>query len=132
MRRERIDLYLLHEPDQFVLTDDLLELFESLQRDRAIGAFGLAYGRVADAWPAFGTVVQSRYAEGLKAQSHIGRSRILHGVLRYGWHEGYGKKRDRRPPEYLARVLAAHPEAAVIFSASSPAQIRRVMRNFSS
>ena len=128
LKRSRLDLYLLHEPDQFALTDELSELFATLQRDRVIGAFGLAYGRVAYDWPTFGTVIQSRHTAGLPARSNPRLTRIFHGVLRYGWHEVGGGKGSRGPTGYLEQVLAAYPDAAVIFSASTPAQIRRIVR----
>jgi aryl-alcohol dehydrogenase-like predicted oxidoreductase len=129
LKRSFLDLYLLHEPDQFIFTDELSELFCRLQRDRVIGAFGLAYGRVADASPAFGTVIQGRHAGILPARSNSGHTRIFHGVLRHSWREPCGGKGEGGPTEYLGQVLATHPDAAVIFSASSPSQIRQVTSN---
>jgi len=128
LKRSFLDLYLLHEPDQFELTEELSGLFHKLQADRVIGAFGLAYGRVTKAWPEFGTVIQSRHAAGLSARSNSGHTRIFHGVLRHSWQEARSKG-DTRPAEYLRKVLATYPDAAVIFSASSPGQIRRLMCN---
>jgi aryl-alcohol dehydrogenase-like predicted oxidoreductase len=43
LRRDRVDLYLVHEPDQFEL-DEALETFLDLRREGVIGAFVLAYG----------------------------------------------------------------------------------------
>src|SRR5262249_56400794 len=40
LKRSFVDLYLLHEPDQFMVTDELFELFCRLKRDRVVGAFG--------------------------------------------------------------------------------------------
>jgi aryl-alcohol dehydrogenase-like predicted oxidoreductase len=129
LKRSFLDLYLLHEPDQFVLTDELSALFHKLQRDRVIGAFGLAFGRVANASPEFGTVVQSRYNESLPARSIGGHTRIFHGVLRHGWREVRGQKEYAGPTQYIEKVLATHCDAAVIFSASSPGQVRRLVGN---
>jgi aryl-alcohol dehydrogenase-like predicted oxidoreductase len=129
LKRTFVDIYLLHEPDQFILTDQLSDLFHNLHHDRVIGAFGLAYGRVASASPKFGTVIQSQHTEGLPARSNGGHTRIFHGVLRYSWREARGLKGNPSPTEYLERVLATNLDAAVIFSASSPSQIRGLMRN---
>jgi aryl-alcohol dehydrogenase-like predicted oxidoreductase len=128
LKRGFVDLYLVHEPDQFILTDELLGLFHKLQDDRVVGAFGLAYGRVANASPEFGKVIQSQHAEGLPARSN-GHTRIFHGVLRHSWHEARGRNGNASPTEYLEKVLATNLGAAVIFSASSPGQIRRLMSN---
>lgn len=124
LKRSFVDLYLLHEPDQFALTDELLELFHKLQHDRVIGAFGLAYGRVANASPEFGTIIQSQHTDTLPELSDRGHTRIFHGVLRHSWHEARRRKGDRSPTEYLEKVLGTNRDAAVIFSASSPGQIR--------
>jgi aryl-alcohol dehydrogenase-like predicted oxidoreductase len=129
LKRSFLDLYLLHEPDQFVLTDELSDLFHTLQRDRVIGAFGLALGRVSNAPPEFGTVVQSRYSEGLPARSNGGHTRIFHGVLRHSWRQVRGQKEYARPTQYVEKVLATHSDAAVIFSASSPGQVHRLVGN---
>jgi aryl-alcohol dehydrogenase-like predicted oxidoreductase len=128
LKRSYLDLYLLHEPDQFELTDELSGLFHKLQRDRVIGAFGLAYDRVTNAWPEFGTVIQSRHTAGLPARSDSEHTRIFHGVLRHSWQEARGEG-DVRPTEYLENVLATYSDAAVIFSASSPGQVRRLTSN---
>jgi hypothetical protein len=126
LKRDRLDLYLLHEPDQFSSSDELSELFEELKRARVIGAFGLAYGRTAEAAPNFGSVIQSRYRSDLRLPSDTSRTRIFHGVLRYGWNEI--RDRSGGPSKYLKEVLEDYPDATVIFSASSPGQIRAMMR----
>jgi aryl-alcohol dehydrogenase-like predicted oxidoreductase len=129
LKRSFVDLYMLHEPDQLVLTDELSDLFHKLQDGRVIGAFGLAYGRVANASPEFGTVIQSQHTEALPERSDGRHTRIFHGVLRHSWHEARGREGNASPTEYLEKVLATNLDAAVIFSASSAGQIRRAVGN---
>ena len=129
LKRSRLDLYLLHEPDQFLLTEELLEVFAGLQRNGTIGAFGLAYGRVVETSPPFGAVLQSRYADrSSENRPASGPIRIFHGVFRHGWHEG-GRKGTKSPSEYVAKVLAASPNSSIIISASSTRQIRELATN---
>jgi len=128
LRRDRIDLYLIHEPDQFELRDAVRELFVEFQVNGRVGAFGLAWGRVGDADLTFGTVAQGRYADNLPAYAKPEQTRIFHGVLRYNQFEprekgGAGIR--------IRRVLRAHPDAAVIFSASTPRQIRSIIQQSS-
>ena len=125
LRRDRVDLYLIHEPDQFELTDELKEVFAELQMNGTIGAFGLAWGRAADTGVGFGTVAQGRYTGGLRPYGIKQETRIFHGVLRHRWGE------DGRVPSAgirIRKVLDAHPDTAVIVSASTPTQIRCVVQ----
>jgi aryl-alcohol dehydrogenase-like predicted oxidoreductase len=127
LRRSSADLYLIHEPDQFELTDELREVLGSLQRAGMVSAYGLAWSRVGDTRAEFGSVRQGRYGANLPTRGMEGETRIFHGVLRYP---------SDTPNEYatmhagarLRGVLDAHPDAAVIFSASTPGQIRHVMQ----
>jgi hypothetical protein len=119
LRRDRVDIYLVHEPDRFELTDELQACFRDLQSKGLIGAFGLGYGREArHADPRFGSVLQARY-EGALREPSPGTTRIFHGVLRQASAAQGATAR-------IGEVLRAWPQAAVIFSASAPFQIRDV------
>ena len=80
LKRDRVDLYLVHEPDQFDLDDEALETFIALKREGVIGAFGLAYGRSVSETSDFGTVIQSKYCDERTSQDD-NKTRIFHGVL---------------------------------------------------
>ena len=123
LRRSHIDLYCLHNPDQFKLTDDLQALFSDLQEEGTIGAFGLAWDRIADAGVGFGTVRQGRYGADLPTLAGAEEARIFHGVLRHAVHRGTDHRHALGPGKRIRAVLDRHPEAAVIFSASHPGQI---------
>lgn len=127
LKRGYIDILLLHEPDQFRIDDRLSALFESLRSNGVIGAFGLAYGRVADETPDFGTILQSQYAEEMLLATKTRRSRIVHGALRAGWNLPGTVRRPETVTEYLERILARQPDLSIIFSASSRYQIRKVV-----
>jgi hypothetical protein len=126
LRRNRADLYLLHEPDQFELTDELKDVLATLQLNGAVGAFGLAWGCVADTGVGFGTVVQGKFSNDLPAYGLEGQTRILHGVLRHG---SSGHDEGLRAGVRIRKALDTYPDAAIMFSASTPAQIRRVMKD---
>jgi aryl-alcohol dehydrogenase-like predicted oxidoreductase len=125
LRRNRADLLLIHEPDQFQLTDEVKEVFAELQGHGAVGAFGLAYGRVAYRGLGFGTVVQGRYAADQPRNDIKGETSIFHGILRRSAEE---HKAVQSAGSRIRQVLDIHPNAAIIFSASTPVQIRGVMQ----
>jgi hypothetical protein len=126
LRRTRVDLYLIHEPDQFDLTDDVLELFSILKSSGTVGSFGLAWGRIADTNSAFGTVVQGRHADHLPAKAPVDRTRIFHGVVRNSWRRPNELDVLRTPGGRIREVLELHQDSAVIFSASLPDQIHDI------
>ena len=124
LKRSRIDIFLIHEPDQFELDDKLLALFSTLQGDGIINTFGLAYGRVVATAPELGTIIQSRYSPEILHNTETRRVRILHGTLRFGWNSMATSRCDETTSEYLGTILHGHPNLAVVFSASSRHQIR--------
>jgi aryl-alcohol dehydrogenase-like predicted oxidoreductase len=125
LKRDCVDLYLVHEPDQFELDDEALGCFETLVREGVIGAFGLAYGRVTSAVPDFGAVIQSQYC-GDRTSPADNRTQIYHGILRHGWRDLAGQARELSVGKFVGGVLEANPNSAVVFSASSRRQIREV------
>ena len=58
LRRDRIDIYLIHEPEQFLLNKELEEIFEDIRRQKLIGAWGLGYDCPVPEGPNFGQVLQ--------------------------------------------------------------------------
>jgi Aldo/keto reductase family len=122
LRRHRIELYLIHEPDQFELTDELVDAMESFRRDGRIGAFGLALG-AAGAEPAFGTVLQAFFSGQDSISPMV--TPIFHGVLRLPLDPA----RHRRPVDLLREFIATDQRAAFVASASSRRHIAEIGRS---
>jgi Aldo/keto reductase family len=126
LRRTTIDLYLLHEPEAIEITDELREVFMSLQKDGVIKAFGLAFGSHPAEPVSFGTVVQCRLPDDFSALPRGGTARIYHGAIRFGLQS---REEDGTHPSagrFIAQALTKRPAAAIIFSASSQHQIRQI------
>ena len=125
LKRDRVDLYLIHEPDQFALDEEALESCTALMREGLIGAFGLAYGRSTSTVPDFGAVNQSQYCGYPDSQENGKRTRIFHGILRHGWHNSKTES-GRDVGRYFKNVLEANPNVAIVFSATSTRQIQQL------
>lgn len=126
LKRDRVDLYLVHEPDQFDLDDEALETFIALKREGVIGAFGLAYGRSVSETSDFGTVIQSQYCDERPSQED-NKTRIFHGVLRHGWNDPHSKTgHASKVNSYISNVFKANPNVCIIFSATSVHHIGEV------
>jgi aryl-alcohol dehydrogenase-like predicted oxidoreductase len=129
LKRSHIDVYLIHEPDQFQLDETCANVFAELKRNGNIGCFGLGYGRSADAVPRFGTIVQARYVQG-QALLEGGETRIFHGILRHYSRDAREGVINGGVGAYLERVLALYPSAGLLISASMPQQIRELTRHW--
>lgn len=121
LRGRAIDILLVHDADQFVLDDALLDRLERLRREGQFGAFGLCYGRPQPDAPAFGHVVQSAYPPDVSS---------LAGSMH---RQYYGVLRPVRPGEpahdRLARarsLLLAGSAASLVFTSSDRRHIRQL------
>jgi aryl-alcohol dehydrogenase-like predicted oxidoreductase len=123
LKRASVDLYLLHEPDGIEITDEIRELFTSLQAQGVIGAFGLAYGGNGGADSPFGTITQRRYAGESAQESEAGIARIYHGILRHRLQDASAARGELQASALIRTVLDRDPACAVVFSASSRSQI---------
>jgi aryl-alcohol dehydrogenase-like predicted oxidoreductase len=126
LKRTAVDLYLLHEPEGLVIADELRELFDSLQAQGVIHAYGLAFGGVRDSGRRFGTAVQCRYQRETAQDPHAGFARLYHGVLRYQPQQAMPARSSWPARELVRQALASDPACAVVFSASSRQQIEAI------
>jgi len=124
LRREYVDLYLIHEPDFFYITDETVEIFESLKRQRIIGAYGLAYNSSPFMPIKFGSVLQCRYPQNsLESTVDIDCLKIFHGLIRHS----NDSEVDSNPNLIIKNGLLKHPNSGILFSSSSNKSIREVM-----
>ncbi len=129
LRRDTIDILLVHEPAEVLLSDALEQVLIDLVRQRLIKAYGLGYGGPVDAINPFGAVLQcAAEASDRERSPQTNTLRIVHGVLRSPMNAG----RDiasLTARARLERALLSIHNGAVIFSASSAAQVNQVALN---
>ena len=123
LKRERVDLFLIHDPDQYELTAEMEESFEALVRENLVGAYGMAFDRKTLSEKPFGSILQSRAQ--LSACPDF-RTKIYHGLLRRDRDDDRNIKHVL-PEDVVSRFLLAVPDSIVIFSASSPHQVNNLM-----
>jgi Aldo/keto reductase family len=142
LRRTRVDILLVHEPDRLELTAEAVEAFADLRQQGVIGAYGRAWDKVVEpvtpsigptlepslAPSYFGQIIQSRYSQGSAtaeaASAPVGR--IYHGVLR---HAGSADtNRHPSPVDRLQLALDQNPTASFVFSASHSRQITDIAK----
>lgn len=116
LRRDRVTLYCIHEPDQYVIDEELCAVFEDLKACGRISAYGLAYGREVQNAPLFGHAVQASYSA---ESTRDGRLRMFHGLLRASSPDG---------PARLATAMREQPDAVFIVSVSERHQLTDLVR----
>ena len=116
LRRDRIDFYCVHEPDEYVIDDDLLAVFDNLKASGLISAHGLAWGRAAPTAPAGWDFVQAQYVPQCPRN---GQLRFFHGVLRSS---------HSNAPARLAVAMREERDAVFIVSASERHQLTDLAR----
>jgi aryl-alcohol dehydrogenase-like predicted oxidoreductase len=116
LRRNCIDFYCVHEPDQYVIDEDLLAVFDNLKASGGISAHGLAWGRQAPTAPAGWDVIQAQYVPKCPRD---GRLRFFHGVLR---------STQSNAPARLAAAMQEERDAVFIVSASECHQLTDLAR----
>lgn len=114
--RRTPDILLLHEPDQFVLDDELEGHLTQLVRDGRITAFGAGTGEVMTAERCFGSVWQSHWAG---AYHPAAAQQIFHGLIR-------GSKSHSEARERLSKARLMAPGTVLLVSASSPGQMAKL------
>ncbi len=143
LRRDRVDVFLLHEPPAETPAG-IGPLLEELRTGGQIGAYGAGTGGGADRLPSLGKVAQHAWTPG---QIPDGRMPILHGLLRH-WlprlrsilPTGAPDRRtasddlgfdlddpDTPPALLLTLVLSAEPGAMVLVSSNSPGRVTRIV-----
>lgn len=145
LRRDRVDVFLLHEPGRETPAE-IEPLLEDLQAQGRIGAFGAGTGGDAGSLPFLGQVAQHAWTPGIGTTR--GRMAIRHGLLRR-W---VPRLRSALPMDaaerltlsdqldcdlgdpnalpslLLTMVLSAKPGGIVLVSSTEPARLTRVIQ----
>jgi len=137
LRRDRVDVLLLHEPSPDSVTPELASMMEAFVREGRALQIGSGTGNDHDTLVPFGTVLQYRWGPGAPADNR--GTDIVHGVLRY-----YPKPREPGrafademralgfdpenpaawPGFLLTLALASIPRSIVLVSSTDPSKLR--------
>lgn len=151
LRKDRIDLFILHEPSVELLDQHLILEIEAAISAGTIGAAGVGgdYGRikqVADYWPGCFHVIQHQWLPPAEAdQVHNDRFRILFGTVSKGLPRLNNVLSDKKIKEQIsktvdidlcdqkevARVAVAmglieNPNGIVLFSSKNTDRVRAI------
>jgi len=118
LKRDNLDILLIHEPDQFIIDEELNETFKDLKKDGYIKEYGLGFGR-GNPDIDFGRISQSKYTGSLCGTSN--RINIYHGVVKKSLEIGNDSKMHF---QYIKNILEHDDNNMILFSSNSPKHIK--------
>lgn len=124
INKSMLDILLIHEPDQFIIDNALIERFEILKKEGLIAKYGLGYNRSNFDMPKFGSIRQYLYDENINIS--YDSVNIVHGLMRASILKG---NCGIEHSNFIKNFLAKDDSLSVLFSASSTLQIKEICSN---
>jgi hypothetical protein len=128
LRRDKIDLYLAHDPHASDIGPDLASRFESLVQSGQIAAYGAGVEWAADCPAPFGSVWQSRWPGAAVRAYGADVTYVFHGTIQFAPKDRLGATLDP-PGKIVAEALRAAPRSIILVSTSTPDHLRDLVRN---
>jgi aryl-alcohol dehydrogenase-like predicted oxidoreductase len=124
LNKSKIDILLVHEPDQFLIDNDLVERFENLKKQGLIDQYGLGYSQPSSEIVKFGNVRQFLYGDRpAKKNSSVN---IVHGLIRASVLKG---NKGAEHSQFINDYILKNKNTSVLFSASKKSQIQVICSN---
>ena len=128
LRRDRVDIFLAHEPSRHDLAPETEARFQALVDRGLVRAFGVGIDAREDQWAPFGTIWQSGWPGAQEASKYTqGVTNTFHGVLRYAEQNRFGRT-EVPPAELIREARRACPDSVLLVSASTPDRLRELVR----
>lgn len=126
LRRDRVDVFLAHEPNRLDLTPEVAARFEALVQQSLISTFGIGIGVAEDRWAPFGTIWQSGWPGQLVSSYVDDVTYVFHSILRYAQKDRYGRT-TASIAELIRDARRQRPDSVLLVSASTPSRLREVV-----
>lgn len=124
INKSKLDILLIHEPDQFIIDDDLIERFEKLKKEGLIANYGLGCNRPNFEMTKFGNVKQYLYDK--NDDNSCDSIKVVHGLIRASILKGnHGSQHSN----FIKNFLLCNSGLTVLFSASKVSQIKEICSN---
>lgn len=124
INKSKLDILLIHEPDQFLIDSDLIERFENLKKEGLIEEYGLGYGQPSSEIVSFGNVRQFLFGDRLVKINNS--FNIVHGLIRASILKG---NKGIEHSCFINDFILKNKNTSVLFSASKKSQIQEICSN---
>ena len=127
LRRESVDVLLLHEPMPSDLNPDTQQCLELLAREGLFSRFGVGIDARSDRWQQFGSVWQSRWPGDGFGAYRADVSYVFHGAVRYAMARPVDEP-DTPPSAAVRAAVERAPHSVLLISAATPARLRELLQ----
>jgi aryl-alcohol dehydrogenase-like predicted oxidoreductase len=126
LKRNRVDVYLAHEPHRDDLGPELAARFEGLVKAGLISAYGVGVDAREDRWSRLGSVWQSGWPGEVIGRYANDVTYVFHGTIRYAAKDWTGA--TVVPASQMVReAIRCAPRSLVLVSISTPERLRELV-----
>jgi aryl-alcohol dehydrogenase-like predicted oxidoreductase len=131
LQRNYLDIFFLHEPDQYINIDEIEAIFIKLQNEGYIKLYGLGLHRYLNKTDNFSDsfITLSMFKkEMLFEENNISRYSIVHGLMgfyKFGLDSRH-KEKFRKPADFLYKLISMHPNKTFLMSPSNEDQLKNI------
>lgn len=121
LKRNSLDIFLIHEPDQFIIDEELGEVFNDLKNDGYFMEYGLGFGR-ENPDINFGKISQSKYMGNILNKSD--NIKIFHGVIKKSIDSGNNADMHSK---FIQDILEYDDRNMILFSSKNLKHIKSIL-----
>ena len=131
LQRNHLDIFLLHEPEQYINIEEIEDIFIKLQNEGLINLYGVGLHRHLTNEDNFGDsfVTLSMFKKEMLFQKNYNSEySIIHGLMgfyKFGL-EPQDKKRFLDVSDFLFKLSALHPNKTFLMSPSNKEQLQNI------
>ena len=131
LQRDCLDIFFLHEPEQYINIEEIENIFIKLQNEGLIRLYGLGLHRYltkADNFSDSFITLSMFKKEMLFEEDYISQHSIVHGLMgfyKFGL-DSHNKKKFEDPADFLYKVSALHPNKTFLMSPSNEKQLKKI------
>ena len=131
LQRNYLDIFFLHEPEQYINIEEIENIFIKLQNEGLIRLYGLGLHRYLTKVDNFSDsfITLSMFKkEMLFEEDYISQHSIVHGLMgfyKFGL-DSHNKKKFEDPADFLYKVSALHPNKTFLMSPSNEKQLKKI------
>jgi aryl-alcohol dehydrogenase-like predicted oxidoreductase len=131
LQRNYLDIFFLHEPEQYINIEEIENIFIKLQNEGLIRLYGLGLHRYltkADNFSDSFITLSMFKKEMLFEKDYISQHSIVHGLMgfyKFGL-DSHNKKKFEDPADFLYKVSALHPNKTFLMSPSNEKQLKKI------
>jgi len=131
LQRDCLDIFFLHEPEQYINIDEIMSVFKKLQNEGLIKLYGLGFHRYLTKKDNFedSFITLSMFSKEMLFQADNNSAySIIHGLMgfyKFG-ADSHQRKRFKSPLDFLDNLSILHPNKTFLMAPSNEKQLKNI------